>query len=135
MGMVGLSLPKAIEPHMIDGMAFERIRGPAVYAIQLDPPEDIYTAWDQHFDHRPDYLTDVQAAKRVLYVGAANDLLRRLNDHNDGEKRKSALLRVCDIERLHSVFWFNDPDRAFERESGIATAIQNEHPSWYVHQR
>jgi len=133
--MTRLSLPGDIEPHMMTDMAFERIRGPAVYALTLDPPEDIYTAWDREFEHRAPYLDDIDDASGVIYVGAANDLLRRLNDHNDGEMRKSALLRVCDIDSLHSVWWFDDADRAFERESKIATVMQNERPQDYIHQR
>ena len=132
---VTLSLPGCIEPHMMTDMAFERIRGAAVYCLELEPPEDIYTEWDQHFENRAPYLDEIDDAQGVRYVGAANDLLRRLNDHNDGRVRKAALLRVCDIESLHSVYWFDDPDEAFERESKIATIMQNQHPDIYIHSR
>ena len=132
---MSLQLPACIEPHMMTDMAFERIRGAAVYVLELDPPDDIYTAWDEHFENRAPYLDEIDECAEVLYVGAANDLLRRLNDHNDGEVRKAALLRVCEIESLHSVYWFDDPDIAFERESAIATVIQNERGNAYVHCR
>jgi len=132
---MSLELPGCIEPHMTSDMAFERIRGPAVYVLQLDPPEGIYSAWDEHFEHRAPYLDEIDEVSEVLYVGAANDLLRRLNDHNDGEVRKAALLRVCDIESLHSVYWFDSAEQAFERESGIAKVIQNERGNTYVHSR
>jgi len=132
---VSLSLPGCIEPHMMTDMAFERIRGAAVYVLQLDLPENIYEAWDEHFDHRAPYLDDIDDSSGVRYVGAANDLLHRLNDHNDGQVRKSALLRVCDIAELHSVWWFDSAEEAFERESKIATIMQNNRPDLYIHQR
>ena len=132
---MSLELPGDIEPHMMTDMAFERIRGAAVYCLELDPPDNIYEAWDQHFENRAPYLDEIDDAAGVRYVGAANDLLRRLNDHNDGEVRKSALLRVCDIASLHSVWWFDSADEAFERESKIATIMQNNRPELYIHSR
>jgi len=132
---MSLELPGCIEKHMLSDMALERMRGSAVYVLSLKTPEDIYSAWDEHFETRAPYLDDIDDADETLYVGAANDLLRRLNDHNDGQKRKAALLRVCEIDSLHSIWWFDSSDEAFERESKIATMMQNQRENTYVHQR
>lgn len=133
---MSLELPGDIEPYLErDGFAFEQLRGPAVYGIELDVPEDLEGRWDRHFENRPDYLEDVQDAIATVYIGGANDLLRRLNDHNNGDKRKANLLEVCDIKCLYNVWWFSDSDRAFDYESIIATDLQAKHPQLYFHQR
>jgi predicted GIY-YIG superfamily endonuclease len=128
-----LALPGDIERHLTEG--FDQLHDPAVYCLTLLRPPDVGAAWDRHFETRPDWFEEFSDADRVLYVGAANDLLHRLEDHVDGEVRKAALLRVCDIGALRNVWWFEDADRAFERESGIALTLQQEYPSAYVHQR
>lgn len=133
---MSLELPADIEPYLQrDDMPFERLRGPACYGLELVVPDDLEERWDQHFDTRPDYLEEVQDAIATIYIGGANDLLHRLNDHNDGDVRKAALLQVCDIDSLYNVWWFESTDTAFDYESIIATDLQAKHPSLYFHQR
>lgn len=128
-----LELPADAEPHLTDD--YEQLHDPAVYALVLDRPTDLEDAWDRRFDSRPPYFEDFQQAQRVVYVGAAADCLRRLEDHADGEVRKAALLEICEIEALRNIWWFDDATRAFERESGIAIEMQNQYPEYYVHSR
>lgn len=128
-----LALPGDVEPHLTDG--FDQLHDPAVYALKLYRPPDVGAAWDREFDTRPPWFEEFRDAGEVFYVGAASDLLHRLEDHRDGEVRTAALLRVCDIAALHAVFWFDSADRAFERESGIALMFQRERPDAFVHQR
>ena len=130
-----LSLPADVEPFLQDHHTFERIRGAAVYCLSLSRPTDLADEWDRTFEHRPDYWEELTDAKRVVYVGAAKDLLARLNDHHEGEKRKAALLEVCAIEGLRNVWWVDDPNRRFLEESQIATMMQNELGDTYVHSR
>ena len=127
-----LTLPQAVEPFLSDDVEWSQ---PAVYAIVLKRPEDVAQAWDSVFENRPPYFTDLQEADTVVYVGAAKNLMHRLEDHSNGNVRKSALLRICEIDHLRNVWWFDSADRAFERESGFAIALQNEHADYYVHQR
>lgn len=131
---MALSLPEDVEPWLTED--YEQLRGPAVYALELNVPDNIREQWNQHYDVTPDYLEAIEAAERTLYVGAAKDLLHRLEDHNSRDVRKSALLRVCEIDRLANVWWFQEVDRAFERESGLAMMLNNQtDSSVFVHQR
>jgi len=119
----------------------ERFGGPdrwhsaCCYALVLTRPDDLAAAWDREFETRPPWFEEFRDAASVVYVGATGDCLSRLEDHRDGEVRQAALLRVCDIDSLRNIWWFQDTDRAFERESGIATEMQNQYPDVYVHQR
>lgn len=128
-----LALPGDVEPHLTDG--FDQLHSPAVYALKLYRPPDVGAAWDREFDTRPPWFEEFRDAGEVFYVGAASDLLHRLEDHRDGEVRTAALLRVCDIAALRNVWWMPSADIAFERESGIALELQHEYPNVYVHSR
>jgi predicted GIY-YIG superfamily endonuclease len=130
---MSLALPGDVEPFLTEN--FEQLRGPAVYALDVVKPDDVAAEWDRHFDARPEYMDELQSARDVLYVGATNDLLLRLEDHVEGDVRQSALLTVCDIVGVRDVVWFDDADRAFERENGIAMQLANELEHTYVHSR
>lgn len=127
-----LTLPADLERYADD---FDQMRGPGVYALDLSRPPDVEAAWDETFDVRPPWFERFRDAAKVVYVGGASDVLARLEDHYAGEVRQAALLRVCSIDGLHDVWWFEDADRAFEQESGIALDLQNDRADWYVHQR
>jgi len=128
---VTLSLPENLETFG----GFQLFHTPAVYALVLDRPDDVGQAWDREFDTRPDWFEEFRDAREVWYVGATNDCLSRLEGHRDGEVRVGVLQRICEVESLRNVWWFDTTDRAFERESGIAVAMQNEYPDVFIHQR
>jgi len=129
-------LPADAEPFIPKGGDISDLRNPGCYALELSRPHDVGERWDQHFDNRPDYWDEFVNADRVLYVGASKDVLGRLEDHRDGEKRKAALLRVCSIASLFGIEWFPSAAEAFEREHGRALALNNAmaNTTW-VHQR
>ena len=133
--MSGLSLPADAEVFIPEGEDLSHLSTPGVYALTLSRPADLAAAWDQRFDHRPDYWTDLADAERVVYVGAAKNVLARLTEHKDGEIKKARVVQVCSIESIRNIWWFDDVQRAFERESGLAVAMQNHYPSMYVHSR
>jgi len=108
---------------------------PGVYAIVLSVPDDVRARWEQTYDVVPDYLERVEAAARTCYVGAATDVYERLRDHVEGDVRQTALTRVCPPHTIHDIWLFDDPDRAFEREHGLAMDLDQERPRWYVHAR
>jgi len=128
---VTLSLPEDLEPFVSP----DEFHTACVYALRLDRPDALADAWDRRFDVRPPWFEEFRDAEEAIYVGATADCLSRLEDHRDGDKRKAALLRVCEIDALRNVYTFDDADRAFEKESQIAIAMANEYPSKYIHQR
>lgn len=132
---MSLDLPADIEPFLGPPHSHDRIRGPAVYALRLTRPDNIGDRWDRVYDHRPNYWADLVDASGVVYVGAAKDLLARLNDHNDADVRQIALSEVCTIAGLRNVWWVDNANRRFIEESQIATMLQNERPDLYVHSR
>ena len=127
-----LSLPADVEPHLINGVEWS---DPGVYALRLTRPDDLAEAWDQTFDHRPDYWGDLKQCQRVVYVGAAANVMHRLEDHRNGDKRLTALTQVCEIDGLRNVWWMDSKEQAFLKESQIATMMQNQRPELYVHSR
>lgn len=131
----GLSLPEDAEPFIPEGEDLSALSNPGVYALSLSRPDDLAAAWDATFDARPAYWDDLQEAESVVYVGASNNVLARLEDHRDADLRKAALLNVCDLEALRTIWWFDSADEAFQNESKIALQLQVERPDLYVHQR
>lgn len=129
-----LELPADIEPHL-EAHDYTRMHGPAVYSLALNPPDDLPTAWDNTFNQRPPYFEELQTAERVVYVGATNNLLGRLEDHKNGDVRVTVLTDIYTINNLHNVWWMPSADIAFERESRIALKLQQDNPGWYIHSR
>lgn len=132
---MSLELPADAEPFIPDGGDVTDLSEPGVYCLTLSRPTNLEDAWNRQFDTRPEYWGDLTYCTQVAYVGAASDVLRRLEEHRDGNKRKAALLEVCEIDELRNIWWFDSTDTAFERESKLALWLQNSRPSWYVHQR
>jgi len=111
------------------------LRGPGCYALRCCRPDDPTAAWDREFDTRPEYVADLVLSNEIVYVGASKDVYSRLEDHVAGDVRQAALLQVCPPHSLLDVWLFDSVERAFERESGIALELQQDHPQWYVHSR
>jgi predicted GIY-YIG superfamily endonuclease len=131
---VSLSLPADLEPFLGDDYT---LHSPGVYCLTLTPPDDPAAAWDRHFDVRPDWFADAFAPDiaTLAYVGATADVLARLEDHRDGEVRRAALLRVCDIDGLHTVWFYDDAEAAFENEFTMAALLRRDRPGWFVRQQ
>lgn len=129
-----LELPADAEVFIPEGKSFDALHESGVYCLTLSRPDDLAAAWDRHFEHRPDYWADLVDAERVVYVGSAKDVLARLTDHKDGDVRVTVLTEVCDIDGLRNVWWC-DTDRRRIVESQVATMLQNEYESYYIHQR
>lgn len=128
---MSLTLPADLEPFV--GTTWTT---PAVYCLRLELPRDLPRVWDELKDHRPEYVDRATTAREVLYVGAAKNVLARLEDHRDGDYRKVALVSCADDIHLRNVWPFDDPTRAFERESQFALTLANEtDETTYVHQR
>lgn len=132
---MSLSLPADAEKFIPEGNDYDHLRSAGVYALTLGKPDDLAEAWDAEFDARPPYFDDLRDAAGVVYVGEAGDVLRRLEEHRDGDTRVGVLQRVCAIEGLRNIWWCDDKDHAEQQESVLAIALQNERPGLYVHFR
>lgn len=128
---MALSLPVDAEP-FVD--SFDALHRPGVYVLRLDRPRDVATVWDQEFDVRPQWFAQFQTATRVYYVGAAADVLARLEQHAAGEKQPT-LMQVCDIYELVDIVWYGSTGRAFEQERSVAQWWDEQRPNAFVHQR
>jgi len=130
-----LTLPADAEPFIPEGGDLSDLSNAGVYCLTLERPDDLAAAWDREYDHRPAYWDELTAATQVAYIGGAQDVLSRLEEHRDRAVRQTALTTVCEIDALRNIWWFDSAEVAFERESRIAMLMQNHKPSWYVHQR
>ncbi len=128
-----ISLPEDAEPFADD---YSQLSGPAIYALNLSKPDNLTAAWDETFDERPAYWDELQQAESVVYVGAAKNVMGRLEDHRDKDVRIGVLQRVCAIDGLRNVWFCDSADQAFEKESAKAIELRNWlAPQTYVHQR
>lgn len=132
---MSLSLPEDAEAFIPTGEDLSILSTSGVYALRLTRPDDLAEVWERYNDHRPDYWEDLIDADGVVYVGAAKNVLQRLTQHKKGKIKKANVVQVCSIDSIRNIWWFDSTTRAFERESGLATAMQNEYPHFYVHSR
>jgi len=129
---MSLNLPEDAETFLSDD--HPDWSGPGVYALTLSKPDDLAAEWDAVYEERPEYWDQLEESETVVYVGAAKNVMARLEDHRDGDVRKAALLRVCEIDHLRNIWWFNTPDAAFLKESQLAMWMQNQYADMFVHQ-
>jgi predicted GIY-YIG superfamily endonuclease len=100
---------------------------PGIYVLDCDSPGPSLHAharrwWGEYRTVHPDDVGGLAGTDRLLYVGAAANLQERLEDHVQGDVRKSAWLTVYPPTELVEVLGVPSPSRAFESESQIAHA-------------
>lgn len=125
-----LTLPADLEVFADD---YGQLSGPAVYALDITRPDDLGDAWDNHYDHRPPWFDRLRDASHAVYVGAASNVLRRLEEHRDSEVRKATLPTVAADVSLRNCWFFKDKTRAFERESNVAIRLRIHLEDTFVH--
>jgi len=132
-----LSLPEDVEPHLGTDADLSDAHRPGVYALRLAKPGDVQTAWDRQFDSRPEWFDAFAEKPKTVYVGSAGDVLRRLEEHRDGDVRTTVLTELCEIESLRNVWLLpastDRHEREFE-ERKVARLMRREHPSIFVRQ-
>jgi len=130
-----LQLPQDAEPFIPEGSDLSDLSSAGVYCLTLDRPDDLAAAWDREYDHRPGYWDELEQCVQVAYVGAAKDVLSRLEEHRDKNRRVAALMAVCGIDSLRNIWWVNADEDVYEQESRLALWLQRHKADWYVHQR
>ncbi len=130
---MSLSLPEDAEPFADN---YSDLSGSGIYALDLSKPDGLAETWDAQFDERPAYWDELKQAESVVYVGAAKNVMGRLEDHRNKDVRIGVLQRVCEIEGVRNVWFCDSADQAFEKESAKAIELRNWlAPQTYVHQR
>ena len=120
-----LTLPSDLEAFTDDYTAS------GVYALDIQKPDDLEVEWDRRFEHRPAWFDELDAAENVVYVGAAKNLLARLEDHRDGQVRQAILPSLAVDMDLRNVWVRPDMDTAMLDESRIAIRLRNHLPETY----
>jgi len=120
---MGLTLPSDLEPYTTD------YRTAAVYALDVTMPDDLAYQWDLRFEHRAEWFDQLQAADSVIYVGAAKNLIGRLEDHRDGQVRTAVLPSLATDKTLRNVWPKDSADDAFREESQVAIRLRNHLPA------
>jgi len=103
---------------------------PAVYALRLSKPEDMEERWAEEYDAMHPEIEAMQAADRLYYCGAAKNVVERIEAHRDG-KQSAAVMAVAPPHSVAQVWFYDDADEAFTRESMHAIALGNK-PGNYV---
>lgn len=127
-----LALPADAEAFIPRNGSFKDLHGPGCYALRLSRPDDLPAAWDAQYDERPTWFDRLVGAAGVVYIGEAGDVLRRLEEHRDGEVRTTMLTTVCEIDGLRNVWWADSKTDAEEMESRLTIMMQNQHPELFV---
>lgn len=98
----------------------------AIYSLCLHIPDDAKAAWDREFDvSKRDFIDQLNAAKRLLYVGASHDAYARIMDHCNGQVRQTAIMRVCPPVEVHGIWPVEGDLSAAETNLAIALAGEN----------
>jgi len=132
-----LQLPQDAEAFLPTDGTFEWLHDSAVYALALSKPENPAETWDAHYEHRPEWLSDFIESHNVLYVGSSTDVLARLTDHKDGEKRLTVLTEICEIDGIRTIWWHPGHDRKEiqRREREWARVLDRQYPETFVRQQ
>lgn len=122
----------ALRPH-VDDLADSH--QPGVYCLTLSTPtdRDYADVWLDHYEELHPEIDAMQAASKVLYVGASKDVFARITDHAAGEVRQAAVPSVFKPHDVYDVRFFNTTDEAFAHEGRIAMELKNKLPvyvSW-----
>jgi predicted GIY-YIG superfamily endonuclease len=112
---------------------------PGIYVLELSTPttsdyETHARLWLEEFDTTPKYLESIADTSKLLYVGAAEDVYERLEEHLNNPNRSTAVAEVFPIHSIRYIKWCDSPEEAFTHESAVATDLANS-TSGYVHSR
>lgn len=112
---MSLSLPEDAEPFGTDW------NQPGVYILRYEKPNSLAEAVNAAFDTRPKWFDLLDDAERVLYVGEAGDVMHRLEEHANTEKRRTTLSRIgAEPIGLINIRYYDSKEAAELAEYNIA---------------
>lgn len=115
---MSLSLPQDAEPF---GTEWNQ---PGVYVLQYERSDDLQERVDRAFDHEPPWLDRLKEAANVLYVGEATNVMRRLEDHNNAEKRLTVPSRIgCEPVGIEAIEYHDSKEDAMHAEYNTAVRM------------
>lgn len=109
----------------------------AVYVLECKPTENFRgIAFTELQKVKTQWPTDINGARRVLYVGVTVNLLRRLHEHlqDDGGDAGADFTQVFPPMRLLHVEWFETYARAAKAEPMVAEELRERFPEDHVAQ-
>jgi len=106
---------------------------PGIYVLELNSPGSTLQAharrwYNEYQTVHPDDVGGLAGTERLLYVGAAANLQARLEDHVQGDVRKSAWLSVYPPTELITVSVSPSAERAFGHETQTAHGVAGATP-------
>lgn len=129
-----LTLPSDLTAftHDVDG---HTKNSSGVYALDIVKPADLEVEWDRRYPGRAKWFDELARAESVIYVGAANDLEHRLEDHRDSEYRKAILPTLAADVSLRNVWLKDSMHEAKRDEWDVANRLRRSLPeTYFVHQ-
>jgi len=125
--------------HHVDGGPSEAHR-PGVYVLELSIPEtgglETYTRlWLQDHGTVPPYLESIVASNRLLYVGSAANVYKRIQQHLEHPNRSTTVAATFPIHHVEDVVFCESKEEADNREQGHAINLNNQMIDTHVHSR
>lgn len=116
-----------------------KAHSPGIYVLEMSTPatsdyEEYCRLWLEEFDTTPRYLQSIAATPKLLYVGAAEDVYERLEEHLTEPNQSTTIADVFPIHSIRYIKWCESPDEAFDYEKAVATDLANSIDG-YVHCR
>jgi len=138
-GISGDSHPtNELEPFINE---YEEAKQPGVYILRLSQPNtnDITkhkTLWKQTHNRIPEYIHKIAARDKILYVGAAENIINRLYEHIDESVDKSStVMKTYPPHSLIKPIFTNSKETAFDKETQVELSLKQTYPNAYVHCR
>jgi len=94
---------EALQRHVPSG---RESTDPGVYALLVDLPSDdaaVAERWDRHYEDRPDYYPQLELADSAVYVGKAQNIQRRIEDHRRGDVRQATIVQAFEVVDIYGI--------------------------------
>jgi predicted GIY-YIG superfamily endonuclease len=116
-----LTLPADAEPFGTDWDL------PGCYVLRYEPPENSTDAVDAAFETRPPWTEALAECSHCLYVGEATNVMRRLEDHNNQNKRLTTLSRIgCEPVGIEAIEYHASKEAAEHAEYNTAVRMDEQ---------